>query len=143
MKALAPAPGARWLRNEVDRLFDRIWDGEEPTSMGEWTPKVDVAESPEGLTAKLDVPGIEPKDIQVMLEHDVLTIKGEKKEEIEQKNERMLRVERSYGAFTRSLKLPVAVDPAKVTATFRNGVLTIVMAKAADAKGTTIPIKVI
>ncbi|HTO91683.1 MAG TPA: Hsp20/alpha crystallin family protein [Candidatus Sulfotelmatobacter sp.] len=142
MKAtLVPTTGARWLRNEMDRLFDRVWDGDEFSTMGEWAPRMDVSETPDALTARIEIPGIEPKDVQVLIEHDVLTVKGEKHEEAEQKSEKYLRLERGYGAFTRSVRLPAPVEANKVVATFKNGLLVITMPKAAEAKGVTVPIK--
>ena len=142
MKAtLVPTTGARWLRNEMDRLFDRVWDGDEYPTMGEWAPRMDVSETPEAFVARVEIPGIEPKDVHVLIEHDVLTVKGEKHEEMEQKAEKFLRLERGYGSFARSIKLAAPVDPTKVNATFKNGLLSIVMPKAAEAKGVTIPIK--
>ena len=84
---------------------------------------------------------MEEKDIQVSLQENLLTIKGEKKQEKEEKDERYHRVERSYGAFTRSVRLPVAVDASKVTASFKNGLLTVTLPKTPAAKGTMIPIK--
>lgn len=140
---LVPTVGARWLRNEMDRLLDRISDGNDFPTTGEWTPRVDLSESPEAVTARLEVPGIDPKDIQLTLEHDILAIRGEKREESEQKTERFIRVERSYGSFARTMRLPAPVDAARVTATFKNGLLTIFMPKSAEAKGVTIPIKIL
>jgi HSP20 family protein len=102
---------------------------------------VDLTESPDALMARVEIPGIDPKDVQVTLENEILTVKGEKREEIDEKKERFLRTERSYGAFIRTMKLPIAVDGARVVATFKNGLLEIVMPKAPGAKGMTIPIK--
>lgn len=138
---MLPTTGSRWIRNEVDRLLDRMWDGDDIATMGEWTPRVDLTESPEVLTARVEIPGIDPKDVQVTLEHDLLSIKGEKREQVDEKKERFLRTERSYGAFVRTMKLPVTVDAARVSASFKNGLLEIMMPKAPEAKGTTIPIK--
>jgi HSP20 family protein len=138
---MLPTTGSRWIRNEVDRLLDRMWDGDDVATMGEWTPRVDLTESPDALMARVEIPGIDPKDVQVTLENEILTVKGEKREEIDEKKERFLRTERSYGAFIRTMKLPMAVDGARVVATFKNGLLEIVMPKAPGAKGMTIPIK--
>ena len=84
---------------------------------------------------------MEEKDIQVSLQENLLTIKGEKKQEKEAKDEHYHRVERSYGSFTRAVRLPVAVDASKVTASFKNGLLTVTLPKTPAAKGTMIPIK--
>jgi HSP20 family protein len=126
----------------MDRLFDRAWDGQDFPTFGEWAPRVDLGETAEALTAKIEVPGIEPKDIHITLEHDILSIKGEKRAEVERKDEKNLRTERVYGSFERSLKLPAPVDAKRVIATFKNGLLVIEMPKSAEAKGTTIPIKI-
>jgi HSP20 family protein len=92
---------------------------------------------------KAEVPGMDAKDIELSLHGEVLTLKGEKKQEkeTEEKNEHYYRIERSYGAFARAIRLPASVDGSKVTATFKNGLLTVTLPKAPAAKGTTIPIK--
>jgi len=142
MRALVPA-GMDTLRKEVDRLFDRFWDGDtELTRTTEWQPFMDVSETKEALTARLEVPGIDVKEIQILLQNGVLTVQGDKKKELEEKDEKFYRMERTHGAFVRALRLPVPVDGAKVKATFKNGVLTILMPKAAEAKGTAIPIQI-
>ncbi len=93
------------------------------------------------MIVKAEVPGIDPKDIHISLQEQLLTIKGEKQEEREEKEQHFYRMERTYGAFTRSVRLPVTVDGSKVTATFKNGLLTVTLPKTTAAKGTTIPIK--
>jgi HSP20 family protein len=127
----------------MDRLFDRFFESpwSELPALGDWTPAVDVSEGKDAITLKAELPGVDPKDVSVSLEGDVLTIKGEKEQKKEEKDERQHRIERSYGAFMRSMRLPAAVDGSKVTATFKNGVVTVTLPKAQGAKGTTIPIK--
>ena len=131
------------LKREMDRLFERFFDSPwaETPALGDWTPAIDVTEGKEAVTVKAEVPGVDPKDIAVSLEGDVLTIKGEKEEKKEEKDERQHRVERSWGAFMRAVRLPAPVDGGKVTATFKNGVVTITLPKTTSAKGTTIPLK--
>jgi HSP20 family protein len=141
MKALMPEGGLA-LRREMDRLFNRLWDGDEGQAIGAWSPVLDLSESKEVLMIKAEVPGIEPKDIHLTLENGVLTIQGEKRQQTEEKDERFYRTERGYGSFARSLRLPAHVDATKVTATFKNGVLLVVMPKTAEARGVAIPIKV-
>jgi HSP20 family protein len=102
---------------------------------------LDVSETKDSVVVKAEVPGMEPKDIQISLQEQLLTIKGEKQMEKEEKEARYYRAERSYGTFTRSVRLPVAVDGSRVTATFKNGLLTITLPKTPAAKGTMIPIK--
>jgi HSP20 family protein len=142
MRGLMPWTGN--LKQEMDRFFDRMlesrWD--ELPALGDWVPSMDISETKDSLVAKVEAPGMEEKDIQVSLQENLLTIKGEKKQEKEEKEERYHRIERSYGAFTRSVRLPVAVDASRVTATFKNGLLTVTLPKTPAAKGTAIPIKV-
>lgn len=143
MRALAPWTGMANLRREMDRLFDRFfepkWD--EIETGGEWWPKVDFSETKDAYVVKAEVAGVDEKDIHVSFEDQTLTIKGEKHHEKEEKDERYHRVERSYGEFFRALRLPGGVETGKVTASFKNGLLTVTLPKGAAAKGTTIPIK--
>jgi HSP20 family protein len=144
MRALTPWTGLTSLRQEMDRLFDRFLEpsrADEFFSLGEWAPSLDLTETKDALVAKVEVAGIDPKDIQVSLQEGVLTIRGEKKQEKEEKDARQHRVERSYGAFTRAIRLPLAVDGEKVTASFKNGLLTVTLPKAAAARASAIPIK--
>ena len=143
MRALTPWTGLTAIKKEMDRLFDRFVDLEFPDlpGLGEWNPTLDISETRDALVVKAEIPGIEPKDIQVSLQEQVLTITGEKKQEKEEKDEHYYRRERAYGAFARSVRLPALVDEGKVSATFKNGLLTITLPKTAAAKGTTIPIK--
>jgi HSP20 family protein len=138
-----PWTGMASLKSELDRWFDRLaeakWD-ELPT-LGEWAPTMDISETKDSLIVKVEAPGMDQKDIEISLQENLLTIKGEKKQEKEEKDERYHRVERSYGAFVRSVRLPVAVDGGKVSATVKNGLLTVTLPKTPAAKGTPIPIK--
>ena len=137
------------LKREMERLFDRFpmgriefgprWD--EFMAVGEWAPSLDLSETKDALVVKVEVPGMDPKDIKISLQENLLTVKGEKRQEKEEKDERYHRVERSYGAFTRTVRLPVAVDGSKVVASFKNGLLTVTLPKTPASKGTTIPIK--
>jgi len=143
MRSLMPWTGMIGLKGEMDRLFDRFFEArwEDVPALGEWVPTVDLSETKEAFVVKAEVPGMEPGDIQVSLQENLLTIKGEKKHEKEEKDERYHRVERSYGAFTRTVRLPVTVEGSKVDAKFKNGVLTVTLPKAPGAKGTAIPVK--
>ena len=121
MQALRPWTGMTSFKQEMDRMFERflepVWA--EMPALGEWEPKIDVTESKDAVVVKAEIPGVEQKDISVSLEAGVLTIKGEKQQEKEEKDKRYHRVERSYGAFCRAMRLPAAVDGSKTTATFR------------------------
>jgi len=144
MRALIPSNGLTTLRKEMDRLFDRIWEGGLPevtTPLGEWTPALDISATNDVVVVKAEVPGIEPKDIQVTWNNQVLTVAGEKRMHKEEKDEKFYRMERASGSFARSVTIPVPVDVSKVEATFHNGLLTITMPKTAAAKGTSIPVK--
>lgn len=143
MRALMPWTGMTSLRKEMDRLFERFGEPGwmEMSSLGDWEPKIDVSETPDAMVVKAEIPGVAQKDIAVSLQDGVLTIKGEKEEEKEEKDKRHHRVERSYGSFARAIRLPLAVDGSKVSAVFKDGVLTVTLPKTGEAKGATIPIK--
>jgi HSP20 family protein len=131
------------FRKDMDRLFDRFMEPMWPEMpmLGGWEPTVDVSETKDAVVVKAELPGVEQKDIGVSLLEGMLTIKGEKHAEKEDKDERHHRIERSYGTFYRAVPLPATVEAEKVTATFKDGVVTITLPKAAAAKGTTIPVK--
>jgi len=143
MRALAPWRGMETLRQEMERVFDRFfeprWD--EFEAVGAWAPKLDFSETKDAFVVKAEVPGVEQKDISVSIQDQMLTIKGEKHKEKEEKDEKYHRVERSWGAFARTIALPAGVDTEKVNATFKDGVLTVKLPKTPAAKGTTIPVK--
>jgi HSP20 family protein len=139
---------ARWepfrdlmrLQDEVGRLFDeRAYRSGE--SVG-WTPAVDIYEDEEGVTLRFELAGVDPKDVDVRFENGVLTLKGERKLEKEDKRENYHRVERSYGTFTRSFTLPGTVDAEKIRAESKDGVLTVALPKKAEAKPRSIQVKV-
>ena len=144
MRTLLPPNGITGLRREMDRLFDRIWEGGLPevtTPLGEWTPALDLFEHEDNIVLKAEIPGIDPKDVQVTLNNQMLTISGEKKYEKELKDEKFYRMERASGSFARTVNLPTPVDGSKVSALFKNGILTVTLPKTAAAKGSMIPIK--
>ena len=133
------------VRDEVNRLFDGFlpdfpWRGE--TEAGSWVPRVDIAETNGELVVAAELPGLTRDDVSIRIENNVLTLKGEKKQEEEEKATNYHRIERSYGAFSRSFSLPSTVDASKVRAAFRDGVLTITLPKTEEAKGKEIPIEV-
>jgi HSP20 family protein len=136
------------LRREMDSLFDNFFRGfdVEPfeSRLGAFSPKVDVTENDKEIKVTAELPGMDEKDIDVSLQSDMLTIKGEKKEEKEDKGKDYYRMERSYGSFSRSIPLPVEVETNKVEAKFKKGVLSITLPKTAKAVAETkkIPVKV-
>jgi HSP20 family protein len=143
MRTLAPWAGD--LRREMERFLDRYaepaWEPFATMTGGAWAPMLDVAETKDAMIVQAELPGIEAKDIGIELTGDLLTLKGEKEKMTEEKEERYHRAERTYGAFLRSVRLPMAVDGTKVTATFKNGVLVVTLPKTPAAKGTMIPVK--
>jgi HSP20 family protein len=104
----------------MDRLFDLLEPGDgEAFTLDEWAPKLDLCEMKDALVVRAEVPTIDPKDINLTIKEGVLTIRGEKKAEKEDKDEKYFCVERTYGTFTRRVLLPVPVDEGKVGATFK------------------------
>lgn len=132
------------LRREMDRLWDEFFGPSRRAFRpleAEWAPLADVSETADKVVVKAEVPGIDANDIDISLSGDVLTIKGEKKSEREEKKENYHLVERSYGSFSRTLRLPAAVDADKVEAEYKQGVLTISCPKKEEAKPKAIEIK--
>jgi HSP20 family protein len=107
-----------------------------------WSPLVDVHETKEGYQLQVELPGVKQEDIQVSIEGETLTLKGERKHEAEVKEDEYHRVERSYGRFERSIVLPSVVDPGQVKATYRDGVLEILLPKKEEAKPKEIKVEV-
>ncbi len=134
------------LHDQMNRLFRDSFGTpsgrEESLTTGAFVPPVDVYEDEHNIVLKMEVPGIEQKDIDIRLEDDVLTVRGERKFEKEEKEENFQRVERRYGSFTRSFTLPHTVDANNVNADYENGVLKIVLAKRAEAKPKQIKVNV-
>ena len=128
------------LQDEMTRMFDdRLYRAGE--SVG-WTPACDIYEDEEGVALRFELAGVDPKDVDVRFENGVLTVKGERKLEEEEKRENYHRVERSFGTFTRSFSLPGSVDAEKIKAETKNGVLTVTLPKRAEAKPRPIQVKV-
>lgn len=131
------------LANLVDRFFDDSFfvpGGQREDSERSWVPAVDLSQNAEGYVVKADLPGLTKKDISVSIENNTLTLSGERTFEKKEESETFNRIERSYGRFTRSFGLPSNVDPSAVKATFADGVLTIEIPKAEEAKSRAIEI---
>jgi HSP20 family protein len=125
------------LRDKMNRLFEDTFAqrGEDKDMISSaWLPAVDIFESDQELVLTAEVPGIEEKDIEISLENNVLSVRGERKFEKETKEENYHRIERSYGTFYRSFTLPNYVDPEKINAVHENGVLKIRMGKKPELK---------
>ena len=131
--------------NRMNRLFRESYSSEGPEealTSTNFVPPVDIYEDEHSITLKLEVPGIDEKDIDVRIEGNTLTVHGEREIEKEEKEENFRRIERQYGSFTRSFTLPSSVDTAQVSAHYDRGVLRISLAKKADAKPKQIKVNV-
>src|SRR5580700_2928573 len=133
------------LQDRMNRLFRDSVAAEahdQSLATSAFAPAVDVYEDEHNITLKIEVPGIDEKDIDVRIENNTLTVHGERKFEKEEKEENFRRVERQYGSFTRSFTLPTSVDPGLVSADYAKGVLKIELAKKAEAKPKQIRVNV-
>ena len=125
------------LQDRMNRIFRESFSPEgsdEALTTSNFAPPVDVYEDEHNITLKIEVPGIDEKDINVTIENNTLTVRGERRFEKDEKEENFHRVERMYGSFTRSFTLPNTVDPEQVSAHYEKGVLKIRLAKKAEAK---------
>ena len=128
-----------------DRLFKEAFTpffGDTEPSTHTWAPPVDIFETENDIVLKAELPGVEPKDVEVKVEDNTLYLKGERKFEKEVANENYHRVERSYGSFARSFTLPNSINTEKVKAEFKDGLLTLTLPKREEAKPRTVKIDV-
>src|SRR5215475_3753631 len=131
------------LQDRLNRLFrDSFSEGQQELTSSTFAPAVDVYEDEHSTTLKIDVPGIDEKDIDVRLENNTLTVHGERRFEKDEKEENYRRVERQYGSFTRSFTLPNTLDAESVSANYEKGILKITLAKKAEAKPKQIKVNV-
>ena len=132
------------LQDRMNRLFrDSYGEGrEEALTTSTFAPAVDVYEDEHNVTLKIEVPGIDEKDIDVRIENNTLIVHGERKFEKDEKEENFRRVERQYGSFTRTFTLPNTIDPEQVSANYDKGVLKVKLAKKAEAKPKQIKVNV-
>jgi len=129
------------LQSEVNRLFSRAGAGEVADRQS-WTPSVDVIETDDAIKLKAELAGMDPDDIGIELQDNVLTVTGERKFEEEVKEDKYYRIERRYGGFSRSIALPQTADEEKIEANYQNGVLEVVIPKAEIAKPKKISVAV-
>ena len=131
------------LQDRVNRLFQETpYPGNEALMTTGFAPAVDVYEDEQAIIVKMEVPGIEMKDLDVRLENNMLTVEGERKFEKEEKEENFHRIERRYGSFTRSFTVPNTIEPESISADCENGVLKIRLPKKAEAKPKQIKVQV-
>ena len=135
------------LQTEMDRIFNRFFQGDWSAPMnlfgakGAWGPSVDVIDGEKEVIVKADLPGVEPKEFDISLSGNLLTISGEKKEFHEEKGKDFFRSERHVGAFRRCVELPTGVNSEKVTADYKNGVLTVRLEKVESEKPRKITVR--
>ena len=133
------------MRREVDRLFASFFGGTPaavaPTG-GVWAPAVDIHETKDSFVVKAELPGMKQEDIQITIVENTLTLKGERRQENEVRNGGYTRIEGAYGTFQRALALPLVVDPDKVKAKYKDGVLEIELPKKEEAKPKEIKVRV-
>ena len=131
------------IREEMNRLFDRSFLRRFDGGLdGDFAPAIDVAEEKDSFLVRADLPGLSKDDVSVTLQDNYLTIKGEKKHEVETKEASYYHKERAYGTFTRTIALPVTVDAKKIDAQFKDGVLHVRLPKSEEAKPKQIDVKV-
>jgi HSP20 family protein len=136
----------RWRpMNEVDdmsRLWDELWRRSlRPAASGTWYPPVDIKENENEYTLIAELPGMTKDDVKISVTDNIVTVRGEKKTQVEEKNENWHQMERTYGVFERSFTLGMSVNPSNVKARFENGVLTVVLPKSDEARPREIRIE--
>ncbi len=142
-----PMSSIERFRSELDRLFEGFFQeglggfDRLLSPITAWGPAVDISETEKEISVRVEVPGVDPNDLDLRVSGDVLVIAGEKKEESEENKKGYHHVERRFGSFHRTLRLPTEVDPEKVEAEFRNGVLTVRLGKTAKSVAKKIAIK--
>ncbi len=131
------------LHEEMDRLFRSLTTGRPALPHGDVTCPfaVDILEDKDHVLLKAELPGVNPKEVNISVEDNVLTISGEKKLEHEDKKDNYVRVERYYGKFSRAFTLPPYVDPAQISAEYKDGVLTVTLPKRPETKPRQIQVK--
>ncbi len=132
------------IRDDMDRLFNqffsRPFDSEELPEV-DWSPRVDIMEKDNEYIVKAETPGMKKDDIKITMQDNVLSIKGEKKEEVKEEDKNYHLCERRYGKFVRSFRLPTPVEAKKINASYKDGILSIVLPKSEEAKPKEIEIK--
>jgi HSP20 family protein len=133
----------RRLNNVLDEAFGNwpLQQDESGSFTSAWHPAVDIFEDKDAVKIVAELPGVKPDDVKLSLESNLLTIRGEKKQEAEERSERVHRYERSYGSFERAFALPSTVDGEKISAEYQNGILTVTVPKAERARPREIPVR--
>jgi len=129
------------MRDDIGRWFGETAKGKLEKKTGVWAPDVDIKETETDITVKADLPGLKKEDIEVSVDNDMLVIKGERKFEKEEKDKNYVRVERSYGSFYRSFTIGVPVKEDEIKASYKNGVLEVLVPKAEVKKAKKVEVK--
>jgi HSP20 family protein len=131
------------LQDQVNKLFESTFHGQgENSAITSWSPAVDIFETENELVLKADLPGVNESQIDVRVENNMLTVRGERQFENKVKEDNYLRVERTYGSFSRSFGLPNTVNTEGITADYKNGVLTVQLPKRAETKPKQVKVNV-
>ena len=138
-----PFRGASTLQDQINRLFSDVFDRPaDESNLTSWAPAVDIFETEHELVVKADLPDIDPKDLDIRVENNILSIRGERKFESKVSQDKYLRVERAYGSFSRSFSLANTVNSEAIKADYQNGVLTLAVPKREEAKPKQIKVNV-
>ena len=133
------------LNREMNRLFDTFIRGDlvdEGTLGSAWSPAVDILEQDDSFVLEAELPGLKKDDVKISVQDNILTLRGEKKDEQKESKKGYLRIETNYGSFTRSFTLPTTINSSKIEAEFKDGILKIQIPKAEEAKSKMIEVKV-
>jgi HSP20 family protein len=140
---LEPFRGFSALQDQVNRIFNQSVQGHaDESALTAWAPSVDIFETPNELVVKADLPDVDEKDIDVRVENNLLTIRGERKFDKSVAEDNYLRIERTYGTFSRSFSLPNTVSPESIRAEYKNGVLTVNLPKREESKPRQVKVNV-
>ncbi len=138
-----PFRGVTTLQDQINRLFNDAFERTgEQSNLSAWAPAVDIYETEHELVVKADLPDVDPKDLDIRVENNILTIRGERKFEKKVNEENYLRVERAYGSFARSFTLANTVNTDAIKADYQNGVLTLTIPKREEAKPKQVKVNV-
>jgi HSP20 family protein len=137
-----PFRGASTLQDQLNRVFNDVFERAGESNLTSWAPAVDIFETEHELVVKADLPDVDPKDLDIRVENNILTIRGERKFEKKVSEDKYLRVERAYGSFSRSFSLANTVNAEASKADYQNGVLTLTIPKREEAKPKQIKVNV-
>src|SRR6201986_2388498 len=143
MNSVTPFRGQATLQHQINRMFNDAFERTERASnLTSWAPAVDIYENEHELVVKADLPGVEAKDLDIRVENNILSIRGERRFEKKVNEDNYLRIERAYGSFSRSFSLSNTVNPDGIKADYQNGVLTLNVPKREEAKPKQIKVSV-